>query len=669
MAKNRRRGARSLTTAAAAVLTATALTAGVVAPSANAAVAAPAVLAQRNAEVQLAALTDTLGDLIQRWRMAADNNQSVTDPGAGFEPMPLAELPLFGQAPDPGDIPDLTLGLGGRLGNAVQRVGIAAADVVPGRVNLGPVWEAFGLDPNSAISDVLGAVLTSAVTEMPLPDGLPVLIMPFLRAADITTVGQLLDLINFTLTDPLNIAGGSPGLIIVTSGPLFTLGKALGIDAGWSPMFPDAIAGAANATTALNVNPVEVVNGLNDKIPSRPIVPNQALKASLSVTAATLRAAGFTNLDLRVPVVVGMGLGAFAAGEAYPQIRDAALAHTGPNATVLASVLLANPGRANGGLLARFYPLAALAGINTITRDQQGDGLELTGSSFIPIKIDATVAYNPLSDVPAWPNPFALANTAAAAVLPTYLRGIDTDLRKVIEDETGIDIENPDLPEIPSNVYLTLPVNTLPLLEPLALPTVAANLLLRSTGVQFNNPLVTALDPAAKMLVNLGYTDVDQGDGYNRTFDRSDEVTPFGTLPDVDWRKVPGDLVDGLGTGIRTAVSQGLIKREDDDATPALARGGQTPKLAGGALVSQLRAAGDDAKERLQRLTGRTTAAKDTASATGSDTARKTPIRDAAAKASAQLKQAGEDLTATVKQVRNEIKTTAKKLRPGADQD
>ncbi|BBY99532.1 PE-PPE domain-containing protein [Mycolicibacterium fallax] len=665
MSKNRRLRAKSLTTAAAALLTATALTTGVVAPSANAAAAAPAVLAQRNAEVQLAALTDTLGDLIQRWRTAADNNQSVTEPGAGFEAMPLAELPLFGQAPDPGDIPDLTLGLGGRLGNAVQRVGIAAADVIPGTVNLGPVWEAFGLDPNTAISDVLGAILTSAVTDMPLPEGLPALILPFLRAGNVETVGQLLDLISFTLTDPLNIAGRSPGLNVVTTAPLFALGKALGIDAGWSPIFPDAIADAANASTALGINPVKVVNDLNGLIPSRPIIPNQALKASLTVAAATLRAAGFTNLDLRVPVVVGMGLGAFAAGEAYPQIRDAALAHTGPNATVLASVLLANPGRANGGLFARFYPLASLAGINTITRDQEGSGLNLDGSTFIPIKIDATVAYNPLSDVPAWPNPFALANTAAAAVLPTYLRGIDTDLQKVIEDETGIDIEHPDLDDIPSNVYVTLPVSTLPLLEPLALPTVATNLLLSSTGVQFNNPLVTALDPAAKMLVNLGYTDVDQGDGYNRTFDRSDEVTPFGTLPDVDWRKVPGDLVDGLGTGIRNAVDQGLIKR-DDDATPALARGSQTPKLAGGKLVSQLRAAGDDAKDRLQRLTGKTTAAKDTASATGSDTARKTPIRDAAAKASAQLKKAGEDLRATVKQVRNEIKT---KVRAGADQD
>ncbi|ORA60415.1 hypothetical protein BST26_21525, partial [Mycolicibacterium insubricum] len=468
--------ARNLSTAAAAVVTATALTAGLGAPVANAAVTSPAVAAQRNAEVQLAALQDTLGGLIDRWKQAAYTNQSVVDPGDGFEQMPLAQLPLSGTASDPADIPDLTLGLGRQVANVVQKVGVAGANVVPGTVNLGPVWEAFGLDPNTAISDILGAVLTSAVTDMPLPESaraLATLVAPFLRAADITTVGQLLQLINFSLTDPLNISGGSPGLNIVTSGPLFTLGKFLGVDAGWSSMFPDAIAEAANATEALNVNPVEVVNKLNSKIPSRPIVPNQALKLSLTAAAATLSVAGINSMDVKVPVVVGMGLGAFAAGEAYPQILDAALAGTGdPTATILASVLLANPGRANGGLFARLYPLAALAGINTITRDQAGTGISLTDNSITPIKVDATVEYNPLSDFPAWLNPVSLANTVAATLLPTYLRGVDTNLRQVIEDETGVDIDHPNVDNIPANMYVTLPVSTLPLLEPLALPTV-----------------------------------------------------------------------------------------------------------------------------------------------------------------------------------------------------
>ena len=34
-------------------------------------------------------------------------------------------------------------------------------------------------------------------------------------------------------------------------------------------------------------------------------------------------------------------------------------------------ILLRNPGRANGGLFARFYPEAALLGIDTVTPDTE----------------------------------------------------------------------------------------------------------------------------------------------------------------------------------------------------------------------------------------------------------------------------------------------------------
>ncbi len=39
--------------------------------------------------------------------------------------------------------------------------------------------------------------------------------------------------------------------------------------------------------------------------------------------------------------------------------------------TILPMVLLRNPGRANGGLFARLFPLAGLFGIDTVTPDTE----------------------------------------------------------------------------------------------------------------------------------------------------------------------------------------------------------------------------------------------------------------------------------------------------------
>lgn len=41
-------------------------------------------------------------------------------------------------------------------------------------------------------------------------------------------------------------------------------------------------------------------------------------------------------------------------------------------------------------------------------------GIVVGAANLIPIKVDGTVEYDPLSDVPAWPNPVTLANSAAA---------------------------------------------------------------------------------------------------------------------------------------------------------------------------------------------------------------------------------------------------------------
>ncbi|MDT5239167.1 MAG: hypothetical protein QOF88_1605 [Mycobacterium sp.] len=96
------------------------------------------------------------------------------------------------------------------------------------------------------------------------------------------------------------------------------------------------------------------------------------------------------------------------------------------------------------------------------------------------------------------------------------------------------------------NLYLTVPANSLPLLEPLYLLTDLTNML---TLGAFPNPLGTlanALAPALTSLVNLGYTDaVRMPDGTHvRTLDQAGDPTAFMSFPDVDWGQVPGDIVN-----------------------------------------------------------------------------------------------------------------------------
>ncbi len=109
---------------------------------------------------------------------------------------------------------------------------------------------------------------------------------------------------------------------------------------------------------------------------------------------------------------------------------------------------------------------------------------------------------------------------------------------------------------------MTIPAQSLPLLEPTYLAVDVVNLL---TGANFNNPIGTALSPVLTSLVNLGYTDVEYNATtgvYERTLDEADIPTAFGTLPaDVDWAQVPGHLVNNLVTGIQKAIGDGLMSQ------------------------------------------------------------------------------------------------------------
>ncbi|MFN3003919.1 PE-PPE domain-containing protein [Mycolicibacterium wolinskyi] len=378
--------------------------------------------------------------------------------------------------------------------------------------------------------------------------------------------------------------------------------------------------------------------------------------------------------------------------------------------TVLSLVLVRNPGRANGGLYARFAPIyEELTGVDPVSPERQDvlpEGVDpdlirdlLTGGDIsidqlgnlqtvienadgepivITLKADIGWQYDLLSDAPATANPIAWANSVASALFLTNLL-------------TGVDFENLGAGGYvgeDGTVYYTLPVDELPLLTPMRLPAQLIGLATGNTDI--NTPLADALEPALDMLVKIAYPDVVRNpDGtYTRTLDEFGEPTLFGTrtLTREQRALLPGDLIAALGAGFGDELSDSLIRvkndvvetfdielteEQDDAVEQVLTAPGTTirnvSRDAGDgvsqvltAVESQLPDEPEVTQEHLgnvQRSVGkflaevRDGAPERPGSTTTSDTElkRKTPVRDAVKKAGDNLKKAVDKVGADVK--------------------
>lgn len=228
----------------------------------------------------------------------------------------------------------------------------------------------------------------------------------------------------------------------------------------------------------------------------------------------------------------------------------------GTNVTNLAMLFVNDPGTPNGGIYARFGSILQRLGLNPVTPG--GQSTSSTGIRVNGATVSVGWGYSLLSDFPATINPFALANSVMATILPTnLLGGVTLGGASAVDIATNLGL----LATLgtPSTTYSTLVPNDLPLLEPMRLPSRIINFALGRLGVQgkLGTPLADALQPALSILVNTGYTDVvlpSQGGTYNRAYNDQGTYTQFmskAILTPKQWLQVPGDVVRALVVGFQ----------------------------------------------------------------------------------------------------------------------
>lgn len=505
--------------------------------------------------------------------------------------------------PAPDDIPDLTFGLGTLAYDGGQELAALVITSIVENFNLAAVAAAAGISVEDLVGQLLNGIVDATVGhalrqvlgDIPLTDAALTLLNPVLKVvleeAGINTLGKLLAGLGYDLDAPLDLSNLKlPGVNLTTAGSPFTLLKlALGLDLGWVPALPNSAAADINNTDYLTIGTKQLAETLLDVLPAPPstgiwIIDNLfKLLDNLTELVEEIVLGNVLDvrvIDLRVPIAVGVGMGAFAIATGYDKVLadlpnqpgGANFQGTNPllgSYTILPMLLLFNPARPNGGALARFYPLFGLMGIDVVNPRTEvtssvsdsallrvpigNTGLTVGGANLIPILIDVGLEYHPSSDLAAWPNPFTLANNAMALVPLYALRGFDLSrVDDQLTDQLGDILDGILTEPLALNLYLTLPANSLPLLEPLYLTSDLITL--ASLGTLAVNPVgqfANAIAPALRALVDLGYTDVVRNaDGtYTRTLTEADVPTAFFSFPDVNPLLVPGDIFNLLLKG------------------------------------------------------------------------------------------------------------------------
>jgi pimeloyl-ACP methyl ester carboxylesterase len=214
-------------------------------------------------------------------------------------------------------------------------------------------------------------------------------------------------------------------------------------------------------------------------------------------------------------VIFGFSQGAVVASEYKGEHPD----------TNVTFVLVENPDRPNGGILERFdgvsIPILGVS-FNGATPPSGPDG---------PHTVDISRQYDGWSDFPTYPlNLLATANAIAGIA---YLHGV-TQSEVTADQLTQAQSSGPMYYQddtATNTEYYLIRTDELPLLMPL-------------NGI-VPKPILDALDPPLRVLVELGYDRTDYG-----------KPTPAGIVPSVNPVTVATELVDATTQGIAKGLSE-----------------------------------------------------------------------------------------------------------------
>jgi hypothetical protein len=261
-------------------------------------------------------------------------------------------------------------------------------------------------------------------------------------------------------------------------------------------------------------------------------------QGSKIMDAAILSQIATGKVDADNPVVVF----GYSQSSAFSSMTMQQLESQGVPSDDVHFVLVGDTAAPDGGLLERFdIPGSDLSvpsfGITF------GDP---TPADLYPTDI-YTLEYDGFADFPQYPiNPIADLNAFAGMIYEhlTYL-GLDADQIKnaVPLDTVGETLTN----------YYMIPVDDLPLLDPLRLIPIVGN------------PLADLLQPDMKVLVDLGYGSITEGWSQGP----ANVPTPFELFPtDLNWNDVATALVNGVPQGIQAAIAD--LENPDNYQIPSL---------------------------------------------------------------------------------------------------
>lgn len=216
-------------------------------------------------------------------------------------------------------------------------------------------------------------------------------------------------------------------------------------------------------------------------------------------------------------IIVGVMDGALLTGQAITTIQSNIDPLLGVNNYTYA--LVRNGGRANGGLISRFDWLYSMTGVSSVSGNVHPESDCLFDTCrYLPVKVDIAVGYDSIDDFPVAPTAVSVLNSFMQSFFLTNLLG----------ERENVKFQAPN-----NNYYLTIVPKDSALLEPIRIwgrP-------LSMAGIP--DPFDTVADifePAADILINIGYGDVDLNT-YQRSFNKFNDPNQqffFGSTLSLD---------------------------------------------------------------------------------------------------------------------------------------